>query len=244
MKTCAYCTDPETFGRHHSACPVRRDRGADVLSVPLLSMWLQGYDDAARGHIVPDADAAYRLGWSMRASRETPPTLRPALFLSLTALLERLRGMDLRTDSFGIQLANSLFCLDGDAEFARATIRYWAAFPRLRDPSQDDAQRAKAEAVLLNPAASDADRREAYVVLHGEPDDAIRERVHEILRTAEESGWLVWRGNRAITPGEADALLERCGFRPTTPYHHVVATTTLFTAAVEAANGGSLLAAA
>ncbi|MBI4434930.1 hypothetical protein HY635_03935 [Candidatus Uhrbacteria bacterium] len=247
MKTCTYCTNLETFkalGRHHPACPIVRVEDDLVISMPLLAEWRQGYDDAARGHIAPDADATYRLGWSMRASRETPPTLRPALFLSLTGLLEHLRGMNLRTDSYGIQLATSLFFLDGDAEFARATIRYWTAFPHLRDPSEDETQRAKAEAILVNPTASDADRREALIVLNGEPDDAIRERVHDLLRTAEASGRLVWRGAREVTVDDVDTLLKRCGLRPTAPYHHVVATTTLFTAAVEAANGGALLAAA
>lgn len=249
--TCIYCTDRETLGRHHIACPARPTADevaagqldSAQVDIPSLDLWRQGYDHAAAGHALTEGEPApeFQLGWSRRASRETPPQLRPAVFLSLRALLERLRGLDLRTDTFGIQLATSLFYLNGDAAEVSRMVRYWAPFPRLRDPSPDEAQRAHAQHVLLT-STEEAARREAQIVLHGEPDDEIRLRVHEMLRAAEASGRLVWRRSRDINMDEVDALLQRHGFRPTGsnrwPGSH------LFPAIIEAANGGHLLAAA
>lgn len=243
MKTCTYCTDLETLDRHHRACPI----GAEdriVVSLPLLAEWRRGHDDAAQGHIAPDADATYRLGWARRVSRENPPALRPALFLSLQTLLEHLRGRDLRTDSFGIQIAASLFYLDGDWTEAEVMIRYCPAFPRLRDPSKDDEARARAQRVLASAASSDADRREALIVLNGESDDEIRLRMKGLLRAAETTGRLIWRGGREIDPTEVDAFLERSGYTATKTAGMVLEDPAIFAATIETANGGSLLAAA
>lgn len=248
---CIYCTDRETLGRHHIACPARptAEEAAsgqlDSAQVDIqgIALWRQGYDHAATGHALTELEPApeFQLGWSRRMSRGTPPTLRPAMFLSLRGLLEHLRGLDLRTDTFGIQLATSLFSLDGDAAEASRMVRYWVPFPRLRDPSPDEAQRAHAQHVLLT-STDEAARREAHIVLRGEPDDEIRLRVHEMLRAAEASGRLVWCGNREVDFDEVDALLQQHGFRPTGsdrwPEPH------LFPAIIEAANGGNLLAAA
>jgi len=240
MKTCTYCTDLEIFGRHHRACPIVRVDDGLVVSLPLLAEWRQGYDTAARGRIAPDAGATCRLGWTMRTTRETPPALRPALFLSLTALLEHLRGRNLRTDSFGIQLASSFFCLDGDMSQAEAVVRNWPSFPRLREPSMDGEQRERARHVLATSTDARA-RRDATVVLEGDPDDETRTWVKGFLRAAEESGRLVWRGDRDIGPDEVNALLERWGF---TAIGMGLESPAILSAAIESANGGSLLAAA
>jgi hypothetical protein len=223
MMTCIYCAERELLGRHHIACPARptpAEQGAGQLDssrvdVAELAIWRRGHDDAATGHInAGEAHPTYQLGWTMRVTRENPPQLRPAMFLSLQALLTRLRGKDLRTDTFGIQLANSLFCLDGDAAEASVVVRYWPAFPRLREPSTDERARADAEHVLRT-SADEAARREAHIVLHGESDDEIRLRVHGMLRTAEAGGRLIWRGAHEVDPPEVDWLLERNGLQPT-----------------------------
>lgn len=250
---CIYCTDRETLDRHHIACPARptADEAAagqlDSAQVDIqgIALWRQGYDHAATGHALADHGPApeFRLGWSRRVSRGAQPTLRPAMFLSLRALLERLRGQDLRTDSFGIQLAPSLFYLDGDAAEVSATVRYWPTFPHLRDPSDDQGTRLKAEFVLAT-SKDEAERAYAKVVLNGDPNDEIRMQVRELLRSAEATGRLTWRGDRGVDLNEVDAFLKQRGFAPTQDHWHECDTMARFAAAIEVANGGKLLAAA
>lgn len=220
MTTCNYCVARALLGRHDKACPARptaeetREGFLDGarLDVTDLASWRVGYDAAAMGRSNPnDNDPGRRLGWAMRVTRDTPPALQPALFLSLRALLERLRGMDLRTDSFAIQLASSLLFLDGDMRLAEVVVRSWPDFPRLREASQDEEKRARAQQILAT-STDEAARREASVVLHGEPDDDVRTRVKGLIRSADATGRLRWRGDREIDAAEVDAFLERSGY--------------------------------
>lgn len=258
--TCDYCTSREALGKHHGACPARPtpeevgagQRDSSRLAVVDLAAWRQGYDDAARGK-APKGDAlpTYQLGWAIRVTRESAQT-RPALFLSLRALLERLRGRDRRTDSFGIQLASSLLYLDGDARLTEAVVRSWPSFPRLREASQDEERRMRARHVLTT-STDEAARREAATVLNGEPDDEARLWVKQYLRTAEASGRISWREDRDIDLAEVDALLEGNGFTATglggvdllaSTHPQAPSQTQCIAAIIEAANGGNLLAAA
>lgn len=256
--TCPYCTSRETFGKHHDACPARHTEeevgagrpDSSRIDTGALAIWRQGYDAAARGGApIDDAHPTHRLGWAMRVTRDNPPALRPALFLSLRALLERLRGRELRTDSFGIQLASSFLFLDGDMPQAEAVVRGWGSFPRLREASQDEEKRARARQILAT-STDEAARREAFIVLNGEPDDDIRTWVKGYLRAAEASGRLRWRGDRDVDLDEVDAFLERCGLPATglggvdllTSTHPQAPSRTQFVAAIiEVANGGSLI---
>lgn len=238
--TCIYCTDLETLECHHAACPARSGR----VSIPALVEWRRGYDEAAIGHIdTGEAHPTYQLGWSMRITRESPPQLRPAMFLSLRALLERLRGRDLRTDTFGIWLPSSLFYLDGDLGAAYAVARHWPAFPHLRDPSDNQGARLKAEFILAT-SRDEAERAYAKVILEGDPDDEIRAQVLTLLRGAEASGRLIWHGDRAVDLNEVDAFLARCSLAQTSAHRPECNTMPRLAAAIEAANGDAVLAAA
>lgn len=169
--------------------------------------------------------------------------LRPAVFLSFRGLLERLRGRDLRTDTFGIQLATSFFELDGDPATAYDAARHWPAFPHLRDPSDNQGARLKAEFVLAT-SRDEAERAYAKIVLDGDPDDEIRVQIRTLLRSAEATGRLRWRGDRGVNLDEIDSFLVRFGLAPTRDHWSECDTMARFTAAIEVANGGNLLAAA